>query len=285
LGIRGTLHDWERLLGESASQSVADLIRPGETIPFGGMAICRFCETENPRFVDAHIIPRSFFKIVRGHANYSIMMRASGTTIDTPYYQAGPSDPEILCDRCEPKFSEWDGYGFEALGHEWRVEDAIRRSDGLPIAIPIKGLNYEKLSLFILAVLWRASVSKLVFYREVNLGEIYEERIRRNLQTREAPEPDQFAILIKFPYEQPYANVMISPKRKRLGELRFYQIFFPNISVDVKVDQRLAPNVIRFAMLQRREENYAFCEPHKGSAQEHVYRGFRKVVRQRNAQT
>jgi hypothetical protein len=108
------------------------------------------------------------------------MMRASDSTIETLYYQAGLSDSHILCDKCEPRFAEWDSYGFDVLGRrQWKVEDSIRRiRDDQPIAIQLIDMNYDKLMLFILSVLWRASVSKERFYQNVNLGPGYERRIR-----------------------------------------------------------------------------------------------------------
>src|SRR5690349_19825245 len=109
------------------------------------MAFCRFCGTQGCSFANAHIIPRSFFKIIRGDSNYTVMMRADGRTVETPYFQAGLSDNQILCLECEPKFSEWDRYGFEVLGRKWSVDDAIRRQrDDLPIAIQLLDINYEK---------------------------------------------------------------------------------------------------------------------------------------------
>ena len=119
---------------------------------------CRFCGRSGVRFINAHIIPRSFFKLVRGNAKYSVELQAENAEISTPYHQAGIGDASILCSECEPKFAEWDTYGFEVLSVPILPRDVVRAPDGTPTAIPLQFLNYESLMLFFLSVLWRASV-------------------------------------------------------------------------------------------------------------------------------
>jgi hypothetical protein len=74
---------------------------------------CRFCKRSGVQFVNAHIIPRSFFTLVRRDAKYSVEMQANPLSLATPYRQAGIADDAILCDACEPKFSAWDTYGLK----------------------------------------------------------------------------------------------------------------------------------------------------------------------------
>ena len=98
-------------------------------------------------------------------------MQAKHDALNTPYHQAGIADSAILCDECEPKFTGWDTYGFEVLAStSWSSIEPFRSStDNSPMAIPLATVDYERLSLFILSVLWRASVSTDPFYAEVSL--------------------------------------------------------------------------------------------------------------------
>ena len=72
---------------------------------------CRFCDQDKPALAKAHIIPRSFFKSVRGKGNYSVEMRASKKAVKEKFHQAGNYDDGILCEECERKFSQYDAHG------------------------------------------------------------------------------------------------------------------------------------------------------------------------------
>jgi hypothetical protein len=69
------------------------------------MKRCRFCNESKAGLAKAHIIPRSFFKLVRGDAKYATEMRASTKAVTLKARQAGHSDDNILCEECERKFS------------------------------------------------------------------------------------------------------------------------------------------------------------------------------------
>jgi hypothetical protein len=100
------------------------------------------------KMVNAHIIPRSFFELVRGKGKHSVGIVIDKDTYSTPFLQAGPSDESILGNCCEPKFSEWDDYGFKILGKKWDTKDVISSSDGTtPMAFELNALDYDKLSL------------------------------------------------------------------------------------------------------------------------------------------
>ncbi len=238
---------------------------------------CRFCKRGGVRFVNAHVIARSFFKIVRGNAKYSVRMEAKGTSLRTPYHQAGVADASILCEDCEPKFTKWDTYGFEILSISRGEADAIRASDGSPMAIPIDDLNYELFILFFLSVLWRASVSSLEFYKTVDLGR-YEEPIRDLLWSRKAPQPSEYAALLGASLNQPYPNVILRPERCRLEGIHFNRLFFPNVFVHLKSDRREATPLMKLTILQPRKTNYIFCFPYTRSPYLRFFEGLKKRI-------
>jgi hypothetical protein len=129
---------------------------------------CGMCE-EVKRLIDAHAIPRTFFKDLKQGGNYAVLvdankpMKSAGT-----FYQAGVYDSAILCEDCERKFSEFDRYGWQILG-PMAVDRPPPNSKEDSYVYKID-CDTDKLRRFILAVLWRASVSKNPFYAAVNLG-------------------------------------------------------------------------------------------------------------------
>jgi hypothetical protein len=54
--------------------------------------------------VDAHVIPRSFFKATRGAGKHSILSIVDEKKLDRKFKQAGFSDKTILCEQCERLF-------------------------------------------------------------------------------------------------------------------------------------------------------------------------------------
>ena len=244
------------------------------------MPKCRLCGRERVCLVNAHVIARSFFKIVRGKGDYSVGMEAKrGSPLKTPYYQAGVADTSILCEECERKFTKWDTYGFEILSISRGAADAIASSkDGTHLAIPIENLDYDRFILFILSVLWRASVSSILFYRNVNLGP-FEEPIREALWNNRAPEPAEYVVMLGTSLNQRYPNVILRPERCRPDNIHFYRLFFPNYFAHVKADNRPATIIMRQAMIQRRAVNYIFCFPYNRSPYLRFFEGLAKTIR------
>lgn len=248
--------------------------------PSNGACPCRFCKRTGVHFVKAHVIARSFFKIVRGKGNYSVGMEVKRRSLKTPYYQAGVADESILCEECEPKFTKWDAYGFDVLSVPRGGADAIASSrDGTHLAIPIENIDYDIFALFLLSVLWRASVSTLPFYRNVDLGP-FEEPIREALWNNQAPEPGEYAIMLGTSLNQRYPNVMLRPERCRPDNIHFQRIFFPNCFVHIKADSRPATPIMQLAMIQRRPTNYMFCFPYERSPYVRFFEGMAKTMRE-----
>ena len=204
-------------------------------------------------------------------------MLAKHASLTTPYYQAGVADPSILCKECEPKFTAWDTYGFEILSVPRSEADAIRADDGAPMAIPIDDLNYDLFVLFILSVLWRASVSTAEFFEHVDLGP-YEERIRELLWNEIAPQPSDYAVMLGTCLDQRFPNVILQPDKCRPDGIHLNRLFFPNVYAHVKTDQREAKPLMKCAMLQRRKTNYLFCYPYDRSPYSPFFRGLKKRI-------
>ena len=204
-------------------------------------------------------------------------MRAGGGSVQTPYHQAGVADPAILCEECERKFGEWDTYGFEVFSVPHGEEEAIRSSDGIPLVIPIDDLNHNVLILFLLSVLWRASVCKIDFFKAVDLGP-YEGEIHELLWRREAPPPGQYSVIMGTSLNQRYPNVILAPDRHRLEGILFNTLYLPNLFINLKTDRRNAPEVMQLGVLQPRKTNYILCYPYDRSPYPRFFDGMKREI-------
>jgi hypothetical protein len=213
---------------------------------------------------------------VRGDGKFAIEMQAKQSTLETPYRQAGVKDSAILCVECEPKFGSWDTYGFELLSAP-KVPSPLKNPAGEPMAFELRKVNYDLLTLFLLSVLWRAAVTTVSFFAPAKLGP-YEERIREFLWANTAPEPHEYAVQLGTTLNDPYPNVILRPEETRHAGIRFYRLYFPNIFVLIKVDQRPAPDLLQRAMLQRRDVNYIIAYPYTRSPYVHFFDGMKKRI-------
>ncbi|MDI6034190.1 hypothetical protein QLS91_14000 [Flavobacterium sp. LB2P84] len=62
--------------------------------------------------------------------------------------------------------------------------------------IRYKNLDYTKLKLFFLTILWKSHVSKNLFFKEIDLGEGYAERLRKMILDRDAGAEDEFEVIL-----------------------------------------------------------------------------------------
>ena len=100
------------------------------------------------------------------------------TRIPTGYY-----DKQIMCQHCDNVIlGELETYSSKVLFHglkdkknEVKIVNTIT-PDGLRVLL-LDNIDYSKFKLFLLSILWRASISNHPYFNEVSLGH-HEERIR-----------------------------------------------------------------------------------------------------------
>lgn len=98
----------------------------------------------------------------------------------------------LLCENCELRFSVYERYASE---HFFRAKLTVPTSESDRL-VRISGLNYAPLKLYLLSVLWRASVAEGRFFRCVDLGDRHEERLRQMLDAEDPGKADEYGCLI-----------------------------------------------------------------------------------------
>ena len=132
--------------------------------------ICRLC-TESHELKNSHIIPSWAFKFIRDKKldnRFYELFNKNRTII-----QDGPKE-YLLCDECEQQIGQYEKYFKEAVHlNRHGTDEAYERG-----SLIINNLDYKKIKLFFLSLLWRASVSSKPEFENVSIGED-EEVIRR----------------------------------------------------------------------------------------------------------
>jgi hypothetical protein len=114
---------------------------------------------------------------------------------------SGEYEADILCKDCDGEvIGSYETYGRLALyaGENEFVDGPIPEHGVTETGIPvtkITNLHYEKFKLFLLSILWRASISTRLFFRDVRLGP-YESRIRQMILEGDPGRAEEFPILM-----------------------------------------------------------------------------------------
>ena len=216
------------------------------------MLLCRLCGNAG-KFVKAHIIPEAFFRVLREGGAMPLLV--TGTPNQFPKRSPiGVYDEGILCDACEPKFDRFDHYGVETL--LVRLDELFQpiSHQGEIVAYQAAGVDQKLLMQFLLATLWRASVSTHSFYRRVNLGP-FEEVARRAILEPEEPVPEAFnAVLSRWIIEeqqhQQSVGGMMDPFREHWDGVNAYRFYFGNVVAYIKADRQNFAGPLRYLSLQ-----------------------------------
>lgn len=132
------------------------------------MCLCALCG-ENSELRQSHILPELLHRPLYDHKHRTVMFEFGAQ--EGLILQRGLRE-RLLCDSCEKRLHVYEDY----FDKRWK--------SALPDPIPEQLFNvmidYRRTKLFVLSVMWRASVSKLAAYRHYSLGP-HEAAIRRLL--------------------------------------------------------------------------------------------------------
>jgi len=128
--------------------------------------ICKLC-LKDSILRHSHIIPRSYYKNLKENGKLVMVHKGKHSTVGN----FDPKEP-MLCDDCEQYLSTtFENYGIRVL-RDW--SNVRKNSDH----IIIKSFNYEKYYLYLLSILWRASISKHSHFQGVIGNESLDDALR-----------------------------------------------------------------------------------------------------------
>ncbi|HAT3858317.1 hypothetical protein ACKOUJ_07545 [Legionella pneumophila] len=196
--------------------------------------ICQLC-FQNKKLVRSHVIPESFYKNAYPNAD-GILVSQNDHSKRLPI---GIYD-KILCQECENKFSVWDGYGNNFFNVIITSDHSPIQRNGKVIGDRIDEVDYDKLKLFIVSILWRAAVCNNSFFDQISLGP-FRDTLRTMILTSDAGSEDDFSIIVRrFHFKN--NRVLHPPLKTKIhcdaDSINIYKIYFFNAEVIIKVDRR-----------------------------------------------
>jgi len=214
------------------------------------MKTCAFC-LEQRIFIKAHAIPEAFFRQLRVDGE-SPMLISSEFGNYPKRAPIGVYDDEILCEECEPKFGQVDDYGIEVLLKRFDEVFQPLQSQGDRPGFQSTTVDPSRLLQFLVAVLWRASVSSQNFYSKVDLGP-HEPLARIALTRPIGALPTVFdAVLSRWCDEDESVptTAMLDPRREKWFGINAYRLYFGETVAYVKVDRQPFPPKLKAIFLR-----------------------------------
>src|SRR5438128_878337 len=136
---------------------------------------CRLCEQDRS-LRKSHVAPKFLWKTsgMTGDKR-SFSIRSTTHPHLSEHHRQDGFKEHLLCEDCEGQFSRYEDYSRRILFG--RKSPVLQRPAGHYIW---DGLNYAKLKLFQMSLLWRMGISSHPYYAHVKLGK-HEEILRQML--------------------------------------------------------------------------------------------------------
>jgi hypothetical protein len=153
---------------------------------------CKLCNKDSD-LRDSHIIPESLYKPLYDDKHRAIQIsnpNGIGKKNKREFLQKGIRE-KLLCDDCEQLLNDRYEKYFKKLWFDDKVLPETMDEDS---SIRLKHIDYHKFKLFHLSVLFRAAVSTLPQFQQVNLGP-HENKLRDIIKNDTFVPDDKYVIL------------------------------------------------------------------------------------------
>ncbi len=194
----------------------------------------------------------------------------------------GIYDSDILCGDCDTFIGGYDKYGKIVF-----QDSDLELFEGSGIAFFIKDVDFKKLSLFILSVLWRCSITSREEFMNTELGP-YEKKIWKILTL--AKEGENFdAELAEFDFVVArfgYGSIpdladrnMQLPMPHRIDSINFHALYLPRgYKIYIKVDKRELQESLKKVQVGNKDLLIVSLDDFENS---HEFEYMREVVRKK----
>ncbi len=206
---------------------------------------CRLCLQEK-RLIKAHIIPEGFFRLLRSG---SVVPELHGNSPGSSPKRmpVGAYDSTILCGECDRQIAPWDDYGQQVLLQRFEEATPITHQ-ARTVAWSLEEVNYAKLKLFFISLLWRASISSHNFYKRIAVGP-FEKRLREMVLESESGDSQEFAVILAR-FEDVSMTAMLDPHPEKFDHINFCRFYLSGFVTYIKVDKRPVPELLSELRLQ-----------------------------------
>ena len=183
----------------------------------------------------AHVIPRAFYELPE-QSEGPLKLASNSPNTYPKKLPVGIYDQEIVTREGEDYFGPWDHYAATILLQQQATFDPILRGNET-LAWSRRDVDYVKMKLFALAVLWRAHASTHAAFSKVNLGP-HEPKIRQMLLDSNAGSEEEYSVCLARWIDDGFGPIFMDPFAERYDGRNYYRFYCGRLVIYVKVDQR-----------------------------------------------
>jgi hypothetical protein len=243
-------------------------------------ARCRFCGNENT-LVKAHIIPRSLYKLTRGTGKACIELQVSKKKLNKKHWQSGLHDSQIVCIQCERIFSPYDMHGHDVFTKVFATKRPLVGTDLMVHGLHLENVDYCKLKLFILSLLWRASVSTLPFFAQISL-ENDEDKVKKMIESGSCGNLDDFPFICIHRTDHPYPMSLVAPRKLNFAGYNCFVFYLPKVEIVIGADKGKFPNEFSDMVIGPYAPHSLIFLPFDQSVESQYLDRMKNLLRQRN---
>ena len=199
--------------------------------------ICKFCGNDR-KLIKAHVIPEAFFRRSRSNPT-SLRLITNRAGEHEKRAPIGMYDRALVCGDCESLWKTWDEYA-QILLADPPLNSEARYRNGKILAHIVKDYDYDKLKLFFISMLWRASASTQPFFSKIMLGP-FEQAAKELILSRDPGAPEDFAVILAKFNASLAKHVTLDPDRLELWGVKWYRFYIAGYVAHVKVDKKPCP--------------------------------------------
>ena len=161
---------------------------------------CKLCLKEKELCRESHIIPDFHYKILYGLNNQLLYFGPTGKRLKyNSEYEAN-----ILCKNCETNIiGKLDDYAAKFLHDKFQTKTIFhsKQIDGKECFTVENNPNYDyaRFKLFLLSMLWRASISSRPLFQAIKLSFPIEDHLRLMILKNMPGEPEEYPCFIYLP--------------------------------------------------------------------------------------
>jgi hypothetical protein len=204
---------------------------------------CQLCALPK-KLVKSHVIPDNLNRVLRdvlGDDPNAPMLTIDKRTGKTKRYPMGVYDKQILCGECDGSFSPWEEHARDVLFTKHSYTGVLYNGQGQPHCYTLLGADYTTLKLFVLSVVWRASISGNAFFGNVDLGQTINDGLKTRLLAADPGGATDFSVRIAQYHSVDIPLAAFEPREQVIDGIHYVVLYLPGYKILVQVDEKTLP--------------------------------------------
>ncbi|MBL1280439.1 MAG: hypothetical protein COA33_009215 [Fluviicola sp.] len=223
--------------------------------------VCKLCLEEKPLIKTSHILPDFLFADLfdEKHKLRALEMKellSKSPRISKP--STGDYEGGILCNDCDNQIiGQYETYASNVIKNNLSANKKVafeNQNFAGTKSIQVRNLNYKKSKLFLTSLLWRASITSLDRYKNIELGP-YGEPLRLELINGILSESSIFQInIIEFEQVDEFTSFIGLPVKHKVDNTTYYSIIIKGyLIIYFLKENRLSKTMADYKLTDRGE--------------------------------